>query len=136
MTETITHSGAWGIAATMIVLISWVMYRWLAPRNWREWGSAGIPSGSLVEVHLGCRAKVLPATNGEHCNWLRLKKAMKTFESCGLFHIDVDLNSWEVTLSFNLNVRFATIPYSGRHRKQNRELLPQFTLSWLGNKLS
>jgi len=34
------------------------------------------------------------------------------------------------------NVRFATIPYSGRHRKQNRELLPQFTLSWLGNELS
>ncbi|MBQ0745383.1 MAG: DUF2971 domain-containing protein [Marinobacter sp.] len=56
-----------------------------------------IPSDSLVEVHLGCRAKVLPATNGEHCNWLRLKKAMKTFESCRLFHIDVDLNSWEVT---------------------------------------
>jgi hypothetical protein len=34
------------------------------------------------------------------------------------------------------SVGFATIPDSGRHRKQNRELLPQFTLSWLGNELS
>ncbi len=42
MTETIAHSGAWGIAVIMIVLISWVMYRWLAPRTWREWGTAGI----------------------------------------------------------------------------------------------
>jgi|TARA_R100001039_G_scaffold7126_1_gene3106 hypothetical protein len=51
MTETITHSGAWGIAAIMIVLFSWVMYHWLAPRTWREWGSAGIVQAFIIALY-------------------------------------------------------------------------------------
>lgn len=51
MTETIGHSGAWGIAAIMIVLISWVMYRWLAPRTWREWGSAGVVQAFIIALY-------------------------------------------------------------------------------------
>lgn len=56
-----------------------------------------IPADSLAEVHLGCRAKVLPAMDGEHSTWLRLKKCLEKFSSCDLFQIDVDLNSWKVT---------------------------------------
>lgn len=51
MTETIGHSGAWGIAAIVIVLISWIMYRWLAPRTWREWGSAGVVQAFIIALY-------------------------------------------------------------------------------------
>jgi hypothetical protein len=37
MKESIAHSGAWGIAAIMIVVTSWVLYSYLAPKTWREW---------------------------------------------------------------------------------------------------
>jgi Mg2+ and Co2+ transporter CorA len=34
--EQIAHSGVWGIAVIMIVIASWVLYRYLAPKTWRE----------------------------------------------------------------------------------------------------
>jgi uncharacterized membrane protein YhdT len=34
--EHFAHSGAWGLAIIMIVLASWLVYRYLAPRTRRE----------------------------------------------------------------------------------------------------
>ena len=42
MKEEIAHSGAWGLAAIVTVVVSWVLYRYLAPKTWREWASAGV----------------------------------------------------------------------------------------------
>lgn len=51
MTEGIAHSGAWGIAAIMIVLASWVLYRYLAPKTWREWASAGVVQAFIIALY-------------------------------------------------------------------------------------
>lgn len=51
MQENIAHSGAWGIAAIMIVVASWVLYRYLAPKTWREWASAGIVQAFIIALY-------------------------------------------------------------------------------------
>lgn len=42
MKEHIDHSGAWGLALIFIVIASWLLYRYLAPKTWKEWASAGV----------------------------------------------------------------------------------------------
>lgn len=37
MKDHIAHSGAWGIALIVIVVASWFLYRYLAPKTWKEW---------------------------------------------------------------------------------------------------
>ena len=51
MNENISHSGAWGIAVIMIVLASWVLYRYLAPKTWREWASAGVVQAFIIALY-------------------------------------------------------------------------------------
>ncbi len=51
MTEKIAHSGAWGLAAIMIVVVSWVLYRYLAPKSWREWASAGLVQAFVIALY-------------------------------------------------------------------------------------
>jgi methanethiol S-methyltransferase len=51
MNESISHSGAWGIAAIMIVVASWFFYRYLAPKTWREWASAGLVQGFIIALY-------------------------------------------------------------------------------------
>jgi len=51
MTESISHSGAWGLALIMIVLVSWALYRYLAPKTWREWGSAGAVQAFIIALY-------------------------------------------------------------------------------------
>ena len=51
MEEHIAHSGAWGIAIIMIVVASWVLYRYLAPKNWREWASAGVVQAFIIALY-------------------------------------------------------------------------------------
>jgi methanethiol S-methyltransferase len=49
--EQIAHSGAWGIAVIMIVIASWVLYRYLAPKTWREWASAGVVQAFIIALY-------------------------------------------------------------------------------------
>jgi protein-S-isoprenylcysteine O-methyltransferase Ste14 len=51
MNEHIAHSGAWGIALIMIVLVSWGLYRYLAPKTWREWASAGVVQAFIIALY-------------------------------------------------------------------------------------
>lgn len=51
MNEQIAHSGAWGIALIMIVLVSWGLYRYLAPKTWREWASAGVVQAFIIALY-------------------------------------------------------------------------------------
>ena len=51
MTQDIAHSGAWGLAAIMVVLVSWLLYRYLAPRTWREWASAGLVQAFIIALY-------------------------------------------------------------------------------------
>lgn len=51
MTEHIAHSGAWGLAAIMVVVTSWILYRYLAPRTWRDWASAGLVQAFIIALY-------------------------------------------------------------------------------------
>lgn len=45
------HSGLWGIAVIMTVIASWILYRFLAPRSWREWAGAGLVQAFLIALY-------------------------------------------------------------------------------------
>lgn len=47
----IAHSGAWSLAVIMIVIVSWVLYRYLAPKSWREWASAGLVQAFIIALY-------------------------------------------------------------------------------------
>lgn len=51
MNEHIAHSGAWGIAFIVIVVASWFLYRYLAPRTWKEWASAGVVQAFIIALY-------------------------------------------------------------------------------------
>jgi len=51
MNESISHSGVWALAAIMIVVASWVLYRYLAPQTWREWASAGLVQAFIIALY-------------------------------------------------------------------------------------
>jgi len=51
MEEHIAHSGAWGIALIAIVIASWLLYRYLAPKTWKEWASAGVIQAFIIALY-------------------------------------------------------------------------------------
>jgi len=51
MNENIAHSGVWALAAIMIVIASWVLYRYLAPKTWREWAGAGLIQAFIIALY-------------------------------------------------------------------------------------
>ena len=51
MTQHIYHSGAWGLAAIMIVAVSWIFYRYFAPKGWREWAVSGLVQAFIVSLY-------------------------------------------------------------------------------------
>ena len=51
MTEHIAHTGAWGIALIIIVIASWLLYRYLAPKTWKEWASAGVVQAFIIALY-------------------------------------------------------------------------------------
>mgnify|MGYP003384840962 CR=1 FL=1 len=51
MEQNIAHSGAWVLAILMIVGISWFLYRYLAPKTWREWASAGVVQAFIIALY-------------------------------------------------------------------------------------
>ncbi len=51
MNDSINHTGAWGIAIIVIVLVSWFFYRYFAPKNWREWAGAGAVQAFIIALY-------------------------------------------------------------------------------------
>ena len=47
----VEHAGMWGLAIIMIVLVSWFLYRYLAPGNWREWAGAGVVQAFVIALY-------------------------------------------------------------------------------------
>lgn len=45
------HVGMWGLAAIVIVIASWLMYRYLAPDNWKEWTRAGVLQAFIIAFY-------------------------------------------------------------------------------------
>lgn len=51
MNEVIGHTGLWGLALIVIVLVSWLFYRYFAPRSWREWAGAGLVQAFIIALY-------------------------------------------------------------------------------------
>lgn len=51
MPDLITHSGAWFLAALMIVVASWIFYRYFAPKTWHEWAGAGLVQAFIIALY-------------------------------------------------------------------------------------
>lgn len=51
MKDHIAHSGAWGLALIIIVVVSWFLYRYLAPKTWKEWASAGVVQAFIIALY-------------------------------------------------------------------------------------
>jgi protein-S-isoprenylcysteine O-methyltransferase Ste14 len=51
MKEHVAHSGAWGIALIVIVVASWALYRYLAPKTWKEWAGAGVIQAFIIALY-------------------------------------------------------------------------------------
>lgn len=51
MKEHFSHSGAWGLAVIFMVIASWLLYRYLAPKTWREWATAGIVQAFIIALY-------------------------------------------------------------------------------------
>ncbi len=45
------HVGFWGLAVIVIVVVSWIMYRYLAPENWKEWTHAGVLQAFIIAFY-------------------------------------------------------------------------------------
>lgn len=51
MTDDIGHSGTWALAVIMIVVVSWIFYKYLAPKTWHEWASAGVVQAFIIALY-------------------------------------------------------------------------------------
>jgi len=51
MDTPIAHSGIWIFAVFMIVIASWMFYRYLAPSTWREWAGAGMVQAFIIALY-------------------------------------------------------------------------------------
>lgn len=51
MEKGIEHSGAWIIALFVIVIASWLLYKYLAPKTWREWAGAGLVQAFIIALY-------------------------------------------------------------------------------------
>lgn len=45
------HVGMWGLAAIVIVVVSWLLYRYLAPQSWKEWSRAGVIQAFVIAFY-------------------------------------------------------------------------------------
>ena len=46
-----SHYGHWGLVLLMVVVASWVLYHYVAPRSWKEWGRAGLVQAFIVALY-------------------------------------------------------------------------------------
>lgn len=44
-------AGPWGIALIVIALVSWMFYRYFAPKSWREWAGAGLVQAFIIALY-------------------------------------------------------------------------------------
>lgn len=51
MTQLIAHSGVWIITIVMIVIASWIFYRYFAPKTWHEWAGAGLVQAFIIALY-------------------------------------------------------------------------------------
>ena len=51
MDQSILHSNAWILTIIMIVIASWIFYRYFSPKTWREWAGAGAVQAFIIALY-------------------------------------------------------------------------------------
>lgn len=51
MSEFEMHYGHWGWVAVLVLLVSWIFYRFAAPQRWREWAGAGLVQAFIIALY-------------------------------------------------------------------------------------
>ena len=46
-----TPHSLWPFAVLMIVFVSWIFYRYLAPKSWRDWSRAGLVQAFIIALY-------------------------------------------------------------------------------------
>lgn len=51
MDEFAAHYGHWGWVAALVIFVSWIFYRFAAPKHWREWANAGLVQAFIIALY-------------------------------------------------------------------------------------
>jgi len=51
MSDFSAHYGHWGLVIIMVVIVSWILYRYAAPTSWREWSGAGLVQAFIIALY-------------------------------------------------------------------------------------
>lgn len=46
-----SHYGNWGLVAVIVVAVSWLLYRYAAPKRWREWAGTGLVQAFIIALY-------------------------------------------------------------------------------------
>lgn len=47
----LTLGGTWGLTIIMVVIASWIVFRFLVPRNFKEWRNAGLIQAFIIALY-------------------------------------------------------------------------------------
>ncbi len=45
------HYSHWGLVVILVVAASWILYRFAAPKRWREWAGAGLVQAFIIALY-------------------------------------------------------------------------------------
>ena len=51
MSDATAQTGYWELSLIMVVIASWILYRYVAPRGWREWSRAGLVQAFIIALY-------------------------------------------------------------------------------------
>ena len=51
MTTGAPPGGIWGLTVVMVIIVSWILYRYVAPQGWKEWSRAGLIQAFIIALY-------------------------------------------------------------------------------------
>ena len=51
MNNSAPAGGTWDLTAVMVIIASWILYRYVAPQRWREWARVGLVQAFIIALY-------------------------------------------------------------------------------------